>query len=326
MRNALINLISFYTINIASLSAQVLPVTMHPQQTNKWCWAASMQMVFDYHNTTVAQWDLATEYLSINYAKIIPNQPVTNSPYNVADCMCHQNSCETSCTTSNRPFKLCYAALPVYIDDNVPNPTVQWFDLLFSNRSYNSVQEVNPGLSANTMSWSDIVDQIDSCRPFILVITKSGEQTQITSHAVVGKGYFESFSVEDNQMLQFVVINDPWNVCEGCERMIPYSSFLRDLNDSQVNCVLAYTYNIFPKTDQTCSSCDSEEPFTNSLLVNTVKEIRDSLGNFIGTLKSTYTDEEYQAFINQDFIYSRIKKKFISLNNVLDTKNNNPPF
>ncbi len=71
-----------------------LPVTLHPQETQNWCWAASGQMVMDYLGHDIAQCTQAnnrfgrTDCCNIDLCPS-PTEPVTlNAAGNCIGCVC----------------------------------------------------------------------------------------------------------------------------------------------------------------------------------------------------------------------------------------------
>lgn len=334
MRNALVKKIFTIFLFLISITAHgqdlVLPVGMRPQETNKWCWAASMEMLFRFHKDTIGQSELATDFLVINNGGKAPDSG--RNPYNIEDCFCHENNCYAgTCDTLtfgskalSKKYKSCYITLPVYQYKSERNPGPQWFDLLFSVRNYSSIEEINRDIRY-AMPWTTIIEQINKCRPFILTIAKSGEANELNSHAVAAKGYYETYSAAEDASsekedgnLQFVLVNDPWEQCQGCERLLPYELFLAD--SGTVNKILDFTYNVYPKKDSLCNSCKDSVISGSSALLDAVK---NNVGNFIGTKKSKYTNEEFKDLINDeenycDSVHQRI---FISSKILMETSN-----
>ncbi len=296
MRNALVKIfliIALFSNKFIFGQEKILAVQMHPQETPKWCWAASMQMVFSFDNFSVAQSELASDFLVIRGGGKAPNDTGTGAVYDPIKCNCYLNCNECIPAPIGNLYKKCYTTIPVYIDASASNPDPQWFDLIFSVKDYNSIEEINRGNLSEEESWKLVKNQIDQCRPFILTISKSGEQDQITSHAVNVKGYYGNYSVIAADSLQFLVVNDPWDTCQGCERLIPNWAFARD---TSANEIYAFVHDIYSKDAEKCILCDSTK-FNISPLVETVKE---HFGNFVGTTKARYSEAELDTIISQD--------------------------
>jgi hypothetical protein len=71
-----------------------LPVTLHPQETKNWCWAASAQMVMDYLGHNVSQCTQAnnrfgrTECCNIDLCPLPVEPPLYDVAGNCVNCAC----------------------------------------------------------------------------------------------------------------------------------------------------------------------------------------------------------------------------------------------
>lgn len=297
-------------------------VPMHPQRTNNWCWAASVEMIKKFHepadNFASRQCKIVNRYL-----KISAND---NAAESCASCICRSNC-------PNDGVRLEYSLPSTSTIGATWKP--DYFELLLESYGYRSNQEVNE--MNNAFSWDFIKNQIDICRPFIIVIEPEpirlieGGGTQRTlatlppsDHTVVVKGYFQT--TNGSNTLKYLITNDPWNPCAGHISLFPFDVFniptLYNIgNNYIINKVSTMIHSIHPNNaavqSKNCESCESLEEayqgnpvFTTNinestaspqeedtnilmLLVNNEKSIAGFTDNYL-------TETSYNKFVNME--------------------------
>jgi hypothetical protein len=198
-------------------------VPYRSQQTGKWCWAASMKMIMDFHNpkdsAKFTQCDLVKRLVKFT-------RPDTDTSSTVLPCC---TSCSSICPSStgncesplNKRGVLCTSEFmgsnPAHADN---------YDLIFSSYGYSSIQKIN--WSTQPMSWLEVKQQIDDCRPFIINIEATAVEGATGAldgnHALVVVGY-EQLSGPNNPG-NGVIAYDPWQACCGKNQVFfPYDIF-----------------------------------------------------------------------------------------------------
>lgn len=163
-----------------------LPVTLHPQETGMWCWAASGQMVMHYLGNNVAQCTQA------------------NNRFGRTDC----------CTIDLCPSPT--EPVPAW-----PNPCKcvcgGWPE--FEKYGFTFQRTTNAPLS-----WDDLKEQISDspyCKRKPFAFTWAWPPRPYGGgHVMVAKGY------ADLPVGRFVVMLDPWAPCVGDERVITYEYYV----------------------------------------------------------------------------------------------------
>lgn len=199
------------------------------QQKNRWCWAASMQMVSKFHCVDIEQCSLAEKYINL----------ITNSTDPISNC------CANYCILDGERG----------IEGNEPLQTFnganqQYFDILFSKNGFNSIEDTI------SMKWDEVKRQINNCRPYIVVLKRNmandkGELIN-TIHAVVVVNYLETASQN------YVMLYDPWRPCEGCIELLPYPYLVwveRESTAGYESGIVETVHDIHLRTDTSCSSC-----------------------------------------------------------------------
>jgi len=257
MKNAWIKKIGivcciWMTVVIAMTAQQeYLELKVEPigQETSSWCWAASMQMIMTFHQIgtpvqLITQCNLAKELL-----KLQGTVPLADLSKNC--CLRTCNGCaftNPTCPTTTDYFN---KTIDFTRQTDIP-PKRGYFDLLFAKHSYTSMEMINQ--SGAPMTWEEIKEQIERCRPFIIIINGSGTTATNTpngAHALVAKGYLQ----EDSSSPKFVIVNDPWNPCCKKEYYLPYNTIegIVPVGSNPnpgfygINSVLAFVHTIHPQ-------------------------------------------------------------------------------
>ncbi len=274
MKNALIRIILISiiacvsSISTTTTSAQYslkMKVPYKSQDTNRWCWAASVKMIMDFHDpgNNITQCNIVKRMLKIENPSLD-----TNSIICCQNCLkvCGSSSCVGSIAGFTN-----YALTST--SDGGLNPHPDRYDLLFFSYGYNSTQQVNR--AGNPISKEKIIQQIKDCQPFIINTATSataGSSGVNGDHALVVTGY----QIQNvNGQEQFAIItNDPWRPCctDTHESFFPYDIFNNPSNGisgstsngsstpHNINQVISIVHNIrkdlvFAAPSYNCNSC-----------------------------------------------------------------------
>lgn len=305
-----------------------LPTLGFGQQTPSWCWAACMDILFEFHkvNSSVNQCDLAKEYYSLNWGEAPP----------VSDCSIFDRCNGTcspgdfACFNYNETLLFNSAQTPGFFQSAHPH----FFDLLFSLHAYNSTE------TTMRISWQKVTQQIDACRPFI--ITRTDAYTGAAGpHFTVVSGYLEQLDSKD-MVLQYLYNVNPLDrtflSCDAKEEMIPYKLLIAPADASQPEylfSVRSFAYDIYPITDD-CESCtrikNSQENETPTLMRSPSKEpdlytlVKENFGKFMGTVAVQYSNKDFQVILKSDSLLEyKIPIKYTLLTN-LTKASPNPKF
>lgn len=269
-----------------------LPIPEIGQEDTQWCWAASMNMIINFHNdgfNVPTQCDLAKRYHEIKNTTRNSHNPSFTYP---VDCCppCNGNGgCNSTIQFSKRNS---------YINHS-------YFDLLFSYFGFTSVEDVE----TPDMGWNEIVQEIESCRPFIILLQKYfiedsfvGPPDTVTyNHAVVAKGFFN-----DNVNNKWIIINDPETAMSGCQGeqiLLPITIMTDPITAPSgiphYNTAFSMVRFIHSKSQNICNSCCCNELLpasTNSLvaLFNNLK-----IAPIIN--ENRFSLEEIKSKINNNF-------------------------
>jgi hypothetical protein len=184
MKNILFILL-ISNIDYGQLGALPRPVKLIPQKGCSLCWAASLEMILNYHKTDN----------SINQISIAKNYQ-SNKTCIVRDCP-DNNNCDFKCT----PFE---NTCDIGFSQNSN------FEDFLNTYSYHSKP-----IKGKVLSWNTIVNEIDNKRPLLVRISLS----ETNYHIVVISGY------NNRNGFQFVEIKDPWRPCQGREYWLNYEYF-----------------------------------------------------------------------------------------------------
>jgi Peptidase_C39 like family len=206
------------------------PGTAIGQKKNRWCWAASMQMVFKFHCIDIEQCNLAHMFINLEDPTQQPDPSFCNN-YCLID--------EIEGIAGN---------LPLQTFDGT-NP--QYFDILFSNNGFNSIED------NKDMSWNEVKRQINNCRPYIIDLKRNmkNDKGELINniHAVVVVNYLETTSQN------YVMIYDPWRPCIGCIELLPYPYQVwieTAENAGYEKGIVSTVHDIHSRSDTLCSSCN----------------------------------------------------------------------
>lgn len=244
----------FFVPCLTTNGQQYLNVPLIGQENFKWCWAASMQMIHQFHGTNpISQCQLVHEFRKFDKRK-------TASPPISLTNIC----CGSDCNGSS-----CNSWLPFSKRDGRVN--LHYFDLINSSFGYNSMED----LETQVFDGPKIENEINSCRPFAIFLSKLDPTQTPYNHVVVAKGYHKF----GNQ--GYVLVNDPQNTtvepgCFGCEFLIPYGALLGPT--SSLNSSLQIVRSIFPKNSVECSPCTKLNPTnSNSFIAAVTQNINSQL-------------------------------------------------
>jgi len=289
-KNYILNLflILFSLIPYNDIQAQYyLDVPVIGQKNTQWCWAASMEMIDQFHTNNTSILTHCDFVNTFEKFKIWRNSPMTYMP-NIQCCNSH-------CLVSSQCNQ------PMLYSKRGKNIDYQYMDLLFSYFNYESHEDINTSL----MDWQNIQDEINACRPFIMMLNK-GESKDLYSHAVVAKGYF----IDGNT--KYVIVNDPQKLgsstCDGFQDAIPITAFSDPVD--QLNSVLEVVKYIKPKNDTFCSPCDSLKEFkVNPLLFLIIVDSKDNLLSDINNSNGQISNGKLNSYLELD---QNGKKKYLS--------------
>lgn len=299
-----------------------IPTLGFGQQTGNWCWAACMDMLFEFHgvNKGVTQCDLAKAYSLFNSGGDLP---ISSDPCNVLT-ICGGTCTEmTGCNSYDQTIQINHPEVS-YIDEAKPH----FFDLIFSFHEYTSTE------TTARMSWEEVKRQIDRCRPFITL--RTDKFTGVTGlHAMLATGYLEQKSPQ----LEYIYYVNPWNPlnCNAIEEIMPLPQKLFLMPDALPQyqySVRAFVYDIRPMAIDDCLSCAQ----LNQLNPNIVKTqftqespdlhklVQENLGKFIGTLGNEFKEDTFQTFFRPNSNHYQSPVKYILPRPVLDSKKWFKPF
>jgi len=163
----------------------ILSVTLRPQETSMWCWAASARMVMEFLGTTVRQCTEAND----NFGRI--------------DCC-------------NDDAGVCGANPNQYRANHAGCIQGSWPDFGHYNFDSNNVWRA--------LTWDELKRQISNtpnCRAEPVAF--AWQWIGGGGHMMVAYGYFEFKLLWLNS--QWVQINDPWAPCVGDSRLITYDEY-----------------------------------------------------------------------------------------------------
>ena len=187
----------FFIGNINGQTNELSNLPKIGQKVDKWCWAASMEMVINYHKKRANIDTLNQCEVGIQYYQLLKSvRPDAIAYYNArineinSDCI---DKCSIGNIASaqgfNRPLSL--------FRDN--------FENILAKFDFTSIED------ASLITWEEYEKEIDNLRPVILNYTvddlDAGGLTYL--HSVVAKGHFSHYSGT------YFLINDPLDVCIG---------------------------------------------------------------------------------------------------------------
>lgn len=288
----------FFVIGFQVLSAQDTTLQMiipnQSQETQNWCWAASMKMIMDFHSPSSS--------VSVTQCALVKELFHHEAGIDLAgiNCCtdCHQDSdCTpfgTPCSGSSQN-QLANKTIPFTDEFDQLHAKPDFFDLIFTKNGYSSVQEVNQ--IGAPFKWEHIKEQIKQCRPFIINVQDVPGVQATGNHALVVKGYKESLSTNS----RYIITNDPWRPCctKEDETLLSYDVFTTLTGASAggyfVSGVLSTVHSIetgtiFEEEGKECRSCELLES-TYSGSGNSFRERRIN-GNIQAALWGTSSELE----------------------------------
>lgn len=288
MRNALIGAILFIIFNTVS-GQNYLPVPLLGQQNAEWCWAASMQMIINFHEPSrpIDQCLLAERFQRFRHTSGSSTDPSIN--FSERGCCVTWCPDEESSLVGDSEFEnLCDES--IQFSKRMDMVTLHYVDLIFSSLADGTYKPYNSIEDTTSMNWAQIKTEINSCRPFIVFISKVLGARRLFNHAVVAKGYYER-----TDSSKYILINDPkYEVrCRGCEFLLPESIF--SPNVQELNSALEVVRSIFPKDSITCDTCDKIADITTNSLI---AAIESNNSNFFGIGRTKFTTAEYNGLFN----------------------------
>lgn len=271
MKQRYFYLLFFLLIFISQANSQTkqLFIDLVGQKTDKWCWAASMEMAMNFFNTTPtrSQCEIVTPFLT--WTEIFEG-PIPKSCTTICE-----GSLSSLISFGEEDYSNTLPYNKYYTESNfVP----AYFDLLFSNFGYFSMED------RQLLSWNLYLNEIDNCRPVIFMYSASGyiingvEENNI-DHAVVGAGYY----IDEGNPIEnaFIIIYDPLAVCQGNifllkkDALTPNTS-VPACENLTINRLTSNVHHISPRITE-CDMCNTFEspPFSTSFSESTIIEIAE---------------------------------------------------
>ncbi len=176
------------TAGPASAVIHSLPVKLHPQETENWCWAACGQMVMEYLGRNISQCEQA------------------NNRYHRAEC------CSDTLWKARTGFSKDDGGLITYINCARSGwPEFEKYEFAFKRTSNTA------------LTWNELKTQLSGGpaskgRP----VAFSWKWKRGGGHMMIAIG----FTSIDGQ--NYVVVLDPWPANKGDEVIIPYSAYVED--------------------------------------------------------------------------------------------------
>lgn len=252
MKTVCFLILLFFVPCLTTNGQQYLNVPLVGQENFKWCWAASIQMIHQFHGTNpISQCQLVHEFRKFEKRK------TASPPITLANICCGYD-CNLLPVTS-----LCNNWLPFSKRDGRINH--HYFDLINSTLGYNSMED----LETQVFDGPKIEHEINSCRPFAIFLSKLDPTQSPYNHVVVAKGYHKF----GNQ--GYILVNDPQNTtaetgCFGCEFLIPYEALIEPT--SSLNSSLQVVRSIFPKNSVECTPCTKLNPTNSNSFIAAVSQ------------------------------------------------------
>jgi hypothetical protein len=212
-------------------------ITLLPQITRVLCWAASIQMITQYHAQT----------MSIHKILMARDSSYANDAPDTCDYRAfHDTNSQLPAENWNYPVE----------QDGIEPYQQRELEIILSNLGYYGHED------ATKLEWSVILKQINNCHPFLISIYDSGkEEDPENRHVVVVKGYWISKNGD-----KYIIVYDPYGQCVGQAYSLAYES----LSDpSSHNKIYNHVINIYSKTNTDCIACREDQT------VNEVMEPRE---------------------------------------------------
>ena len=315
VRSSLLVVIFLFSGISAPLKAQEtksreLLMKYFSQKTNNWCWAASMQMIMDFHrpNSTndLTQCNLAKEMLKLQFDSDIHSYIDALPCCTTCSDGCPDGTSNCSGDSRDLAQNIDYNSDRVFPIAAVPDN----YDLIFSLDGFTSIQQINR--TGSPMQWSQIKQQIQDCRPFIINVQDAPSDDIDGNHAMVVKGYMEN--LEDN--LQLVIANDPWMPCCTTEQeiAIPYDNFVSTTTTSGFSITDEFFVSNVKATIHTIQSGTIFED-TSSTACRSCEALDSIYPSKSDYLRSENEDDEPQETSFFDYLPSGQPSKVLVSNN-----------
>lgn len=253
------------------LEAQYLDIQPIGQRNSQWCWAASMEMAFQFYGkTTISQCDLAKELVDMKH-KVLSFLPPPTHPVNSCNSVCDN-------LVPNKKYNK-----PIPFSKRGLKLNLQFVDMLFAKNGYHSIESIETA----SMDIAAIEHEIESCRPFFIFLNKFDKRAKNSPypHVVTAKGYYNILGTD------FVLVNDPQKDfspnCKGCELLLPIDIFSASI--FELNSALEVVTHIIPIDKLACDNCD-EKPFVTKTELITTVENNPTLFSSINTTSFSTTD------------------------------------
>lgn len=240
------------------LEAQYLNVPLIGQRNSQWCWAASMEMAFQFYGkTTISQCTLAQQLDELRYQTTHFSQHSGSHD---------TTSCNSICDGA-KPNSTYNKSIPFSKRDSKLNH--HFIDMLFSKNGFNSMESIQ----TTDMDIGAIRAEIEACRPFLIFLNKLDKRLQSApyNHVVTAKGYYKSLGTD------FVLVNDPQKNaltnCEGCESLLPIDIFSASI--WELNSAFEVVTHIFPIDESACDNCDKKPVVNSTDLIDAISSHTD---------------------------------------------------
>ncbi|PHN04145.1 hypothetical protein CRP01_23400 [Flavilitoribacter nigricans DSM 23189 = NBRC 102662] len=285
-------------ICLANGQHKELAVPDYSQKSGLWCWAASMDMIMEYHQpiNTSRQCMLVEQYM--NVAQIDPAADC--SDFCIDPCADPAPATYPSACNLNIPYSFSYTTNfgmgPV--ETNFYEKS--FIDILFTENDFYSMED------HRKLTWDQYTYEIDHCRPVIFLYSISAVDEPTKSkknfvHATVGKGYTTVTGSDATTLENYFMIQDPWDVCDGESYLLHENALSGQAVDAvggilveRMNILLSMVHHIFPKGN-TCDPCEAIpdsikyiDPKENLLL----EIIRRNRNDFLATANGSTFDQE----------------------------------
>lgn len=305
-------------LSIQEIHSQSVSITGFKNISQKrynWCWAASIQMIYNYQNHYITP---PLEQCNIVQDYFLPYKISESFPYPFRIPLSDFRCCENLCSNGN----ITSANFDLSISGKKTGELfVKMFDLIgYNSKIHNKI-----------LSFPNIQSLINAKSPFILSGI-SYRNVSILNHAIVCSGYYLGSTKK------LLKINDPWQVCVGCDYYINYDCLLcKDLN---IGKNVISIYDIHPKPDSniiissaenvTLTKCNKNESqneimnVSNNLKNEVIKIIKEFLndGDTLFLKEVGLNNFKFQDFNN----FNQIEVKVFSRKNKLNNNKFNTIF
>lgn len=303
--NASVLLLIIFNAFFINLFSQIkeLDVPIIGQKASSWCWAASMEMIIDYHqvNAGISQCLIAEKY--VKQLNKFRSSPITTTPSD-SDCLevCEKlKGWKAGLFNTNLSYN--------FIGMKTKHKPA-FYDIILSDLNYNSIEDFN------LLTWELYKEEINACRPIILMYSATetiDTKEESYAHAVVGKGYYSAGSVD------YFLINDPLRICDGREFLLNRVTLNGQVNytasdsnigyvpipsDLKIVRIKSMVHHISQKTSN-CNDCNLVNEGLRKVKITSkmslLKALEINKERFIGTnVKNLFSEKETKKFISDE--------------------------